>query len=96
MAYVIGLICLALVPRVLGSAIDVAMDEKKHMSHIVDSLDLLFYVCLLIVTIVTVWAFKYKRVRFLHESGLAVIYGLVVGMMLRLFGGTTRYSIMSI
>ena len=75
-----------------GSAIDVAVDEKKRLSHIVDSLDLLLYVCLLILTIVNVWIFKNRRVRFLHESGLAIFYGLVVGLLLRLLGNTRSVS----
>eukprot|EP00095_Tigriopus_kingsejongensis_P007072 maker-scaffold912_size81766-snap-gene-0.17 protein:Tk07072 transcript:maker-scaffold912_size81766-snap-gene-0.17-mRNA-1 annotation:"sodium hydrogen exchanger 7 isoform x2" len=75
-----------LVPECWGSAIDVAVDEQMRLSHRVDSLDLLLFVCLLILTIVTLWAFKHKRIRFLHESGLAVIYGLIVGLALRTIG----------
>ena len=73
-----------------ASNIDIAVDEKKHWAHVVDSLDLLLYVCLLILTIVTVWGFKHRRVRFLHESGLAVAYGLAVGLLLRLMGSSGR------
>jgi len=38
----------------------------------------------LIATILTVWLFRNKRVRFLHESGLAIAYGLVVGLIIAL------------
>jgi len=68
---------------VATSEVDVEVDEKKHEAHIIDSLDLLLYVCLLILTIVTIWVFKQRRVRFLHESGLAILYGLIVGALLR-------------
>jgi uncharacterized membrane protein len=66
-----------------ASEVDVEVDEKKHEGHVIDSLDLLLYVCLLILTIVTIWVFKQRRVRFLHESGLAIVYGLIVGALLR-------------
>ena len=75
-----------------ASNLDIAVDEKKHSAHVVDSLDLLLYVCLLILTIVTVWGFKHRRVRFLHESGLAVAYGLAVGFLLRLMGSSGHAS----
>ena len=67
-----------------ASSVDVAVDENNNLNHMVDTLDLLLYTCLLILTIVTVWLFKQKRFRFLHESGLAVIYGLIVGLIVRL------------
>ncbi|TRY61537.1 hypothetical protein TCAL_04177 [Tigriopus californicus] len=75
--------------QAMGSAIDVAVDERKRMAHQVDSLDLLLFVCLLILTIVTLWTFKRRRMPYLHESGLAVIYGLIVGLLLS-FTGSPR------
>ena len=71
---------------VYGSAIDVQVDEKKAYNHVADSVDLLCYLGLLCLTILTSWAFKTKRLRFLHESGLAVFYGLGVGLILKLTG----------
>ena len=79
---------LKLAGQVSSSAIDVQVDEKKAYNHIADSVDLLSYVCLLCLTILTLWAFKTKRIRFLHESGLAVVYGLLVGLILRLTGSS--------
>lgn len=38
---------------------------------------------LLTLTILTIWLFKHRRFRFLHETGLAMIYGLLVGVILR-------------
>lgn len=54
---------------------DIKLDEKAKTSHRIDCLNLLVYVFLLILTLVTIWTFKHKRARYLHETGLAVIYG---------------------
>ena len=76
--------------------LDVEVDEKKHLNHVVDSLDLLLYVCLLTLTIVTVWVFKQRRFRYLHESGLAIAYGLGVGVVLRLIGPNREITRMTV
>lgn len=54
---------------------DIEMDAKAQSMHRIDSLNLLSYTMLLILTVLTVWLFKHRRVSFLHETGLAVIYG---------------------
>ena len=51
--------------------------DVEH-SHQVDSLNLVIFVCLLILTVLTIWMFKHIRLRFVHETGLAIIYGKLV------------------
>lgn len=62
---------------------DITYDEKKSLLHKLDSLSLLLYTFLLTLTVVTIWLFKHRRVWFLHETGLAIIYGLIIGAIIR-------------
>ncbi|CAB0033730.1 unnamed protein product [Trichogramma brassicae] len=66
-----------------GAATDIELDVKAQDLHRLDSLNLLVYTFLLTATVLTVWTFKHRRLRFLHETGLAVIYGLIIGAILR-------------
>lgn len=54
---------------------DVELDEKAKANHRLDSLNILVYTILLSLTVLTIWSFKHRRIRYLHETGLAVIYG---------------------
>uniref|UniRef100_A0A672FIW2 Sodium/hydrogen exchanger n=1 Tax=Salarias fasciatus TaxID=181472 RepID=A0A672FIW2_SALFA len=67
-----------------GNAMDnVATERLAEESHRQDSANLLIFIMLLTLTILTIWLFKHRRFRFLHETGLAMIYGLLVGVILR-------------
>ena len=75
------------------STVDLVIDERKNEIHKVTSLNLFIFTCLLCLTIFTLWAFKHKRrLGCLHESGLAVIYGLIIGMIIRFTGSPTEIS----
>lgn len=76
MAFKQILFCIVLViAHCDGAATDIVLDAKAQSAHMIDSLNLLSYTFLLILTVLTIWLFKHRRVSFLHETGLAVIYG---------------------
>ncbi|KAL1492703.1 hypothetical protein ABEB36_010919 [Hypothenemus hampei] len=75
---------------VYGAASDIQLDAKAQSNHRLDSLNLLCYTLLLILTVLTIWLFKHRRFSFIHETGLAVIYGLIVGAIIRYSGGTSQ------
>ncbi|XP_035613826.1 sodium/hydrogen exchanger 6-like [Oncorhynchus keta] len=70
--------------RAEDSAMENIVTERKvEDNHRQDSADLLIFIMLLTLTILTIWLFKHRRFRFLHETGLAMIYGVLVGVVLR-------------
>uniref|UniRef100_A0A182FKC7 Uncharacterized protein n=1 Tax=Anopheles albimanus TaxID=7167 RepID=A0A182FKC7_ANOAL len=59
---------------VTAESTDIELDAKANKIHQIDSLNLVLYTFLLTLTVLTIWLFKHRRVSWLHETGLAVIY----------------------
>lgn len=59
----------------IEDSVEEATEIKVEKSHVMDSQVLLMFIGLLIATILTIWLFKVKRFRYMHESGLSMIYG---------------------
>ncbi|XP_044740864.1 sodium/hydrogen exchanger 6 isoform X2 [Chrysoperla carnea] len=87
---ILVLVVLCNIPNVQTAQTDIALDAKAQLTHRLDSLNLLLYTFLLTLTVLTIWLFKHRRLSFLHETGLAVIYGLIVGALIRYAGSTTH------
>lgn len=66
--------------------VDVIVDQKAKQRHRLDALNLLAYVTLLVLVLVTTWFFKRRRRLYIHETGLAIIYGMLLGAALRYLG----------
>lgn len=73
--FILSLIVIQSIIFCNGEETDIELDAKATLNHRIDSLNLLVYTSLLILTVLTIWLFKHHRVSWLHETGLAVIYG---------------------
>ncbi|CAB3411593.1 unnamed protein product [Caenorhabditis bovis] len=69
-----------------NNRLDMAAQRRAANIHRLDTIILLTYVSVMVLIVLTAWAFKHYRARFIHESGVTLFYGLLVGFVIRYFG----------
>ena len=50
-------------------------EERTAHVHQIDSINLLIFTTLLVIVVLTIWIFKRRNFRYLHETCLALVYG---------------------
>ncbi|CAH8831748.1 unnamed protein product [Trichobilharzia szidati] len=70
-------------------------EQRLQNDHKMDNLILLVYIVLLTLSVITIWVFKHRRFRYIHETGLSVVYGLIVGIILRYAIKSAEFSVVS-
>ncbi len=71
------------VSQINEDIIESSQDIRRTNDHIADSLNLLIFTFLLILVVLTVWLFKHKKFQYIHETGLAIIYGTIFGLIIQ-------------
>ncbi|RCN46759.1 sodium/hydrogen exchanger 3 [Ancylostoma caninum] len=65
--------------------LEMAAQHRAEIIHRLDSIILLTYISVLVVIVLTSWLFKHYRFMFVHETGLTLFYGLLIGFVIRYF-----------
>ena len=58
-----------------AAKIEFNQEQRTANVHRMDSLNLLIFTTLLVVVVLTIWMFKRRNFRYLHETCVALIYG---------------------
>ncbi|XP_065841176.1 sodium/hydrogen exchanger 9-like [Oscarella lobularis] len=84
----LGLLACSLVPSSVAEETEIEISEKRQeeeaeKAHRIDSQNLLLLVVSLVIVIVIIWFFRIYQWRVLHETGLALVWGILLGALIR-------------
>ena len=57
----------------------ISAEEHTETFHQEFGFALIIFLVLLLITILFIWVFKYYRIRLFHETGVAMIMGIIFG-----------------
>lgn len=60
-----------------------AAEDKVQWLHKFDAMNLMLFSFLLIISVLVVFFFKLFRIRYVHETGVTLVLGLIVGAVIR-------------
>lgn len=63
---------------------DIEAQEKAEHMHLLNSITFLVLLGLLVLSILVAWAFKRYHLRFLHETGVSLLIGIIAGLIIYL------------
>ena len=58
-------------------------EDEMENTHKTDSLSMMILITLLIINVLMIWLFKIRRFEFFHETGVAMILGVIVGAIIK-------------
>lgn len=68
-------------------------DEMENIYKI-DSLSMLIFIILLIINVFMIWFFKIWRFEFFYEIGVVMIFGVVVGVIIKYFESCSQRKLL--
>ena len=57
----------------------ISAEERSESFHQEFGFALIIFLVLILLTILFLWVFKYYRIRLFHETGVAMIMGIIFG-----------------
>ncbi|XP_039251155.2 sodium/hydrogen exchanger 9-like isoform X1 [Styela clava] len=58
-------------------------EDDTDEDHTAETGNMLVFIAALMLTIITTFAFRFRSIRFVHETGLSIVYGLIIGAIQR-------------
>ena len=81
---IVAILCVMLSEAVeTPTTLEGKKEDEMENTHKTDSLSMLILITLLIINVLMIWLFKIRRFEIFHETGVAMILGVVVGAIIK-------------